>query len=304
MIGRVVEIATDGVHLSVDRGFMVVSQDHERIGQVALDDVAALVIHGHGATWSANLTARLADRGVPIVICGSNHAPVALVWPIEGHYEQGRRMQAQAEASRPLRKRLWKELVRSKILAQADAIKAFGTRSGALRDLAGRVRSGDPENIEGTAARRYWPLMMGEDFRRDRKSGGANAMLNYGYMVLRAATARSILAAGLHPSLSVHHESRGNALRLADDLMEPFRPYVDGTVKNLLETAGGELDRDAKAAIVKVTALDLEGPKGASPLQTCLDRLATSLALIYMGDRKALELPGPALALFNQFNKP
>jgi len=146
--------------------------------------------------------------------------------------------------------------------------------------------------------------MMGEDFRRDRKSGGANAMLNYGYMILRAATARSILAAGLHPSLSVHHESRGNALRLADDLMEPFRPYVDGIVRNLLETVGDELTKDAKAAIVRVTTLDLEGPKGASPLQTCIDRLATSLALVYMGERSVLELPGPALALFNQFKKP
>jgi CRISPR-associated protein Cas1 len=189
MIGRVVEIATDGVHLSVDRGFMTVSQDHKKIGQVALDDISALVIHGHGATWSANLTARLADRGVPIVICGSNHAPIALVWPIEGHFEQGRRMQAQADAAKPVRKRLWQKLVRSKILAQADALKAFGLRSGALRDLVVKVRSGDPENIESRAARRYWPLMMGEDFRRDRKSDGANAMLNYGYMILRTATA-------------------------------------------------------------------------------------------------------------------
>jgi len=301
MIGRIVEIATDGVHLSVDRGFMAVSQNREKIGQVALDDISALVVHGHGATWSANLTARLADRGVPMVICGSNHSPVALLWPIDGHYEQGRRMQAQAEAPRPLRKRLWRSLVKAKILAQADALEAFGKRSGALRDLAGKVRSGDPQNIEGAAARRYWPLMMGNDFRRDRDSGGANAMLNYGYMILRAATARSILAAGLHPSLSVHHESRGTALRLADDVMEPFRPYVDGIVKKLLATSGDGLDRDAKAAIVKVTTLDLEGPMGASPLQMCLDRLATSLALVYMGQRDDLELPGPSLALFNVF---
>jgi CRISP-associated protein Cas1 len=302
MIGRVIEIETDGVHLSVERGFMVVAQDHERIGQIVLDDISALIIHGHGATWTANLTARLADRGVPIVICGSNHSPIALVWPIDGHYEQGRRMQNQAEASRPLRKRLWKELVRSKILAQSDALKVAGKRSGALRELARKVRSGDPENIEGTAARRYWLLMMGDNFRRDRSLEGANAMLNYGYMVLRAATARSILAAGLHPSLSVHHESRGNALRLADDLMEPFRPYVDGTVKELIETCGDKLDKNAKARIVKVTTLDLEGPKGLSPLQTCLDRLATSLALVYMGERKHLDLPRPTLSLFSQSN--
>ena len=121
-------------------------------------------------------------------------------------------MQAQAEASLPTRKRLWKTLVKAKISAQADALDMVGHRSGALRDLARKVRSGDPDNIEGMAARRYWTQMMGDGFRRDRGAGGANALLNYGYMVLRAATARSILAAGLHPSLSIHHQSRGTAL--------------------------------------------------------------------------------------------
>jgi len=255
MIGRIVEISTDGSHLSVSRGFMTVRQDQEVIGQIALDDMAALIVHGHGASWTANLTSRLAERGVPIVLCGSNHSPVALVWPIDGNNEQGRRMQAQADVNKPMRKRLWKEIVKCKILAQADALKAFGLRSGALRDLAAKVRSGDPENIEGKAARRYWRLMMGEEFRRDRNLDGVNAMLNYGYMVLRAATARSIIAAGLHPSLSIHHESRGNALRLSDDLMEPFRPYVDGIVRSLQETTGCELDQDAKASLVKVTSL-------------------------------------------------
>lgn len=291
MIGRIVEVASDGVHLAVDRGFMTVSRDREKTSQIALDDIAALVINCHGATWSANLTARLSERGAPMVICGSNHAPIALVWPIDGHYEQGRRMQAQAEASLPTRKRLWKTLVKAKISAQADALDMVGHRSGALRDLARKVRSGDPDNIEGMAARRYWTQMMGDGFRRDRGAGGANALLNYGYMVLRAATARSILAAGLHPSLSIHHQSRGTALRLADDLMEPFRPFVDGIVKRLLETVGDGLDRDAKAALVSVTTLDLEGPRGVSPLQTCLDRLATSLALIYMEKKGQLVLP-------------
>lgn len=303
MIGRIVEIATDGVHLSVRRGFMVVSENREETGRVALDNLSALVIHGHGATWTANLTARLAERGVPIVICGSNHDPVALVWPIDGHFEQGRRMQAQAEAALPLRKRIWKELVQAKIIAQGEALDFYGQRSGALKVLATKVRSGDPDNLEARAARRYWPLMLGREFRRDQKEDGVNAMLNYGYMILRAATARSILAAGLHPSLSVHHESRGNALRLADDLMEPFRPYVDRIVRQLADAAGNELDRETKAALVKVTTIDLEGPKGASPLQTCLDRLCTSLAMVYLGERKKLELPGPALALFSRQNR-
>ena len=277
---------------------MLVSRNGEQVGQVALDDIAALVINCHGATWSANLTARLSQRGTPIIICGSNHVPVALVWPIDGHYEQGRRMQAQADATLPTRKRLWQAIVRAKIAAQADALDAMGEQSAALRRLVRKVRSGDPENVESQAARRYWPLMMGPDFRRDRKAKDINAMLNYGYMILRSATARSILAAGLHPSLAIHHQSRGTALRLADDLMEPFRPLVDGAVVKLAKATENTLDRDAKAALARITTLDLEGPKGASPLQTCMDRFATSLAQVYMKRRTQLELPGPPLALF------
>ena len=155
MIGRIVEVSSDGVHLAVHRGFMTVSRDREKASQIALDDIAALVINCHGATWSANLTARLSERGAPIVICGSNHAPVALVWPIDGHYEQGRRMQAQAEASLPVRKRLWQTIVKAKISAQADALEAVGQRSRALRTLIRKVRSGDPDNIEAAAARQY-----------------------------------------------------------------------------------------------------------------------------------------------------
>lgn len=298
MIGRIVEIASDGAYLAVKRGFMIVRLDGTQVGQIALDDIAALVINCHGATWSANLTTRLSERGAPIVVCGSNHVPVALVWPIHGHYEQGRRMEAQAEASLPTRKRLWKTLVRAKIAAQADALDTFGEHSAGVRRLIRRVRSGDPDNIEGMAARRYWPLMMGREFRRDRSADGINSMLNYGYMILRSATARSIVAAGLHPSLAIHHQSRGTALRLADDLMEPFRPLVDGIVKRVAAKSGDSLDRDAKAALAKVTTLDLQGPKGASPLQTCLDRLATSLAQVYMKDKSEMELPGQPLALF------
>ncbi len=295
MIGRIVEVATDGVHLSVERGFIAVSQDREKIGQVALDDVSALVVHGHGATFSANLVTRLAERGTPIVMCGPNHAPVALVWPIDGHHEQGLRMDAQIQAAKPLQKRLWRDLIKCKIAMQSFVLDTTGGKGAPLRDMAKRVRVGDPDNLEAQAARRYWTALFGADFRRDRAESGKNAFLNYGYMVLRASAARSIIAAGLHPSLSIQHISRGTALRLADDLMEPFRPFVDWRVAQLALQNSTKLDPQTKAALAAVTSLDLQGPTGISPLQVCLDRLATSLAQIYLGERKALELPGPPL---------
>src|SRR5690606_23811486 len=147
-----------------------------------------------------------------------NQAPSSLLWPVRGHYEQGRRMEAQAGASRPLLKRTWRDLVSAKIAAQAAVLEATTGKDAQLARMAGEVRSGDSGNLEAQAARRYWNALFGSDFLRDRQAEGINSALNYGYTVLRAGTARSILAAGLHPSLSVHHASRGDALRLADDL--------------------------------------------------------------------------------------
>lgn len=144
----------------------------------------------------------------------------------------------------------------------------------------------------------------GNNFRRDRDGEGINSLLNYGYTVLRAATARSILAAGLHPSLSLHHRSRGTALRLADDLMEPFRPYVDLTVCGLRSGGVEALNEETKSALVAVITMDLEGPQGASPLQVCLDRLAGCLAQIYIGERDALDLPAPPLPLLGVVRRP
>ncbi len=296
-LGRIVEVARDGVHLSVERGFLKLSREGERLGEVALDDIGAVVVHGHGASFSANVCARLADRGAPLVICGPNHAPKAMLWAVGGHHDQGRRMQAQADASLPVRKRLWRDIVKAKITAQVDALERIGSAAPALRQLARTVKSGDPENVEAQAARRYWPLMLGEKFRRDRAASGANALLNYGYTVLRAGAARATLAAGLHPSLALHHVSRGDALRLADDLMEPFRPWVDLTVRRLADAGEIELTPEVKAALAEVMTLDLAGPRGLSPLQACLNRLAVSLAQVFLKERSGLELPGPPLAL-------
>lgn len=297
MIGRIVDISTDGVHLSVHRGFLQVSKDSEKLGQIAVEDIGAVIVHAHGATFSANLITRLAEQGAALVVCASNHTPIACLWPLDTHHGQGFRMQAQAEASRPLKKRLWQDLIKAKISAQAWALKYRGEPSGDLEAFARKVRSGDADNLEAQAAKRYWTRIMGPDFRRDRTQDGANALMNYGYSVLRAASARAILAAGLHPSLSICHQSRGTALRLADDIMEPFRPYVDVLVCHLINKGHDTVDLTAKTALANLTALDLHGAKGISPLQTCLDRLCSSLAQIYLAERSDLELPGPPMAL-------
>ncbi len=163
--------------------------------------------------------------------------------------------------------------------------------------MSRKVRSGDPDNVEAEAARRYWPLLLGAEFRRDRDSGGANALLNYGYAVLRAGVARAVFAAGLHPGAGLMHSNRSNPMVLVDDLMEPFRPLVDREVWRLVKAGKLDLDSEAKVALARIMVLDLSTRFGLSPLMVCAERLAQSLARAYAGEGNELDLPFPALPL-------
>jgi CRISPR-associated protein Cas1 len=297
MVGRVVEVATDGRHLAVERGFLTVAEKGSEVGRVPLDDLAAVIANAHGLTYSNNLLVTLAARGVPVVLCGPNHSPAALVWPVDGHHAQSGRMGDQAEASGPLKKRLWQQIVQAKILAQGATLASVGAEAGGFRLLARKVRTGDPGNVEAEAARRYWPLLLGSDFRRDTDGSGLNGLLNYGYAVLRAATARAVMAAGLHPSLGLKHANRGNPMVLVDDLMEPFRPLVDLEVHRLKGEGAVDVDPDTKAALARIAVIDLPAEEGLSPLMICLERLAGSLAKAFAGETDRLVLPKPGLPL-------
>ena len=210
MIGRVIEIASEGRHLARSRGSMTVSGDGVEDGRVPLDDIAVLLCNARGLTYSNGLMTELARRGVGVVLCGPNYLPVAWLWPLEGHHVQALRMRCQLEASKPLCKRLWQSIVRAKIVQQHNTLDLLDIPGGSLKSMVRRVRSGDPDNVEAQAARRYWPMLFGSDFRRDRFGDMPNPLLNYGYTVLRAAVARAIVSAGLHPSLGIHHHNRAN----------------------------------------------------------------------------------------------
>lgn len=297
MVGRVVEIATDGRHLSIFRGFLVVAERGEEVGRIAIDDVAAVVANAHGLTYTNNALVELSARGVPIVLCGANHMPAAIVWPVDAHHIQTGRMNDQVAASLPLKKRLWTQLVRAKILAQGAALAAAGAPSGGFYLLSRKIRSGDPGNVEAEAARRYWPLLFGKEFHRDQGGDGINGLLNYGYAVLRAGIARAVMAAGLHPSFGLMHSNRSNPMVLIDDLMEPFRPTVDREVRRLVNDGTTKVDPDAKAALARIMVIDLPTTLGLSPLMICAERLAQSLARAYAGEADSLDLPLPALPL-------
>ncbi len=289
---RIVDIGTEGLHLSAYRGFLIVAKDRAEVGRVALDDVHAVILHAHGCTWTGNLVAALAERGAPIVFCGTNHSPIAVTLPIDGHHGQGARMRAQWDAGKPLHKQLWCRIVKAKIVMQGSLL-AFhdAPGAGAFDLIARRVRSGDPDNLEAQSARRYWPALMGADFRRDRAADGANALLNYGYAVMRATVARAIVAAGLHPTIGIFHANRGNAFALADDLIEPFRPLVDALVVSMLGQGVEALDPSLKRRFAQLIAFDVRIGEESSPVSVAAQRLAQSLA-------RSFETNASELALF------
>jgi len=184
MQNRIIEITTDGVHVSLYRGFVKLSKKGEEVGRVGLPDVGAIIIRGYGASVSTNLVARLASEKIPVLLCGPNQSPSAMVWPIDTHHAQGHIIEAQASLTQPQKKRLWQSLIKAKINAQANALMACGEEARDLLEIAGRVRSGDPDNQEAFAARRYWPRIMGavdKEFSRKTEGGGLNRWLNYGY---------------------------------------------------------------------------------------------------------------------------
>ena len=294
---QIIDIATDGRHLSRDRGFLKLSQESAEIGRTPLDQVTGVIVHAHGTTWSTALLTALADHGAPVVLCGSNHVPHSILLPLEGNHAQGGRIRAQWQATVPMLKQAWKLIVVAKIKMQAAALESIGEAPTTLSMMARRVASGDSRNVEAQAARYYWPLMMGRQFRRNIDSKDVNSLLNYGYTILRTATVRAVVAAGLHPSIGLHHSNQSNAFALAYDLMEPFRPLVDCTARSIAHSRGSDVDNEAKTSLARLIATDVPLGESITPVSLALMKLASSLGQSFENRELALKLPEPPNAL-------
>ena len=288
---RIIDISSENLHLGVYRGFLIIQQDGSEIARVAFDDIAGLITHSHGLTWSNTVFVRLAERQIPVIICAANHAPVTCLWPIEGHHLQASRMRMQVATKLPLKKQAWQKIIARKIEMQAAVLGSLNLDMGALQKLAKQVRSGDPQNIEAQAARRYWGLVFNKKFKRDKHGDGINGLLNYGYIVLRAIVSRAICAAGLHPSFGIHHSNQGNAFALADDLMEPYRALVDRQVISLVNAGIDEVTPVAKTVLASISSLDMETDDGFSPLSVQISKFVYSLVHSFESRQLQLELP-------------
>ena len=293
MIRRTVEVSTPS-YLHVEHAQLVIERDGDRVGEVPLEDLGVLVVDNSGAVLSEGLLAACAENDATVVFCDEKHLPNAVLLPLTGHSVQAETIRAQTAMTLPLRKRLWQQVVQGKITAQAEVLRGHTGSAAPLGAMIAKVRSGDPDSMEAQAARAYWPRLFGPDFRRDRSAEGVNTLLNYGYAVLRAAAARAVCAAGLHPSVSLHHHNRYDALCLASDLMEPVRPLVDRTVRRMLdenEGAAPPLDKHAKPPLLSVLSEGVLVGEREFPLLIAMQMLAASLRRAAVGGKGRLEIP-------------
>lgn len=296
MTDRILDLSECPARLRVRFAQLVIERENLPETSLPLVDVAVVLAAHPQVSYTQAVLAGLAESGGAFVACNHQHLPVGMFLPLQAHHRQTQRFAAQAKAAVPLRKRLWRQIVCAKIAAQAKTLQSLFGQDFGLRALIPQVRSGDTSNVEARAARRYWPQLFADSrFRRAPDVEDQNIPLNYGYGVLRAIVARAICAAGLHPSVGIHHHNRSNPYCLADDLMEPFRPIVDRAVAELCaqQDVVGELDRAAKQHLISALTVRYELDAARRTLFDTVGRLAASLADAFEGRGDRLELPEP-----------
>ena len=295
-VKRVVDVSSDA-RLSLTRGQLVIRRTDEADALVPVEDIGVLMLDNPALTCSQRLLAACAENGAAVLFCDARHLPAAMLVPFAGHSLHTRILSEQVAATAPAKKRIWREIVREKIRRQAEVYgRATGRNPKELSGLADLVRSGDPDNVESRAARFYWPALFGRQFRRNADAAGVNSLLNYGYAVLRAATARAVAGAGLHPALGVHHRNQYDPFCLADDLMEPLRPLADWRVWQIARECGEktpEIHPDTKRALLEILYAPSDFSGMRMPLMSAMHHCAAGLRRALTGERKTLAFPRP-----------
>lgn len=296
MIKRSILVASRTYISTKNRQIVLRVDGREDEVTVPAEDIGYMEFDSLQSTITTAAMAVLAAEGATVAICDARHHPVALLHPMEGNTLHAERLRKQIACKRAVKGRLWQSIVRAKIRNQARVLDILGDPSPALSRREAKVLTGDSTNQEGVAARFYWQTTL-RPFRtrRDPDGNHPNAMLNYGYAVLRAATARAIVASGLHPALGIKHSNRNNGFALADDLMEPYRPFVDLIV---LPCALGyehleELTPIVKRQILELLVMDTQSSIGRRPLLNSVMHAATALSRSFDTQSDMLDFPVP-----------
>jgi len=267
----------------------------EETRTVPIEDIGVLIIDHQQITITQALITKLLANNVALITCDNSHHPTGLLLNLDGHTLQSAKFQAQVEASVPLKKQLWQQTVAAKINNQAAMLESIRIPAKNLRNWAGEVKSGDSDNHEAVAAAYYWKNIFPDflEFKRYREGPPPNNLLNYGYAILRAITARSIVASGLLPTLGIFHKNQYNAYCLADDMMEPYRPFVDKLVVNIVNLNGKflELTPAMKKDLLNLPAMDVIINEEKSPLMVAVQKTTASLAKCFEGKQRKILYP-------------
>ena len=264
----------------------------EKRGSIPIEDMALLLLDNHQVTISTQLITKLQGNNVAIITTDAHHLPSGMMLPIYGHSEYSERIKYQLQASEPLKKQLWKQTVEQKIKNQQSLLQLFEKPTKNMEVYINNVKSGDTTNMEGIAAQHYWKYLF-DDFTRERFGGEPNNMLNFGYAILRSIVARALVSSGLLPVLGIFHKNKYNPYCLADDIMEPYRPFVDKMVYNYIaqNPLPTELNREVKAYLLQIATHDVVIGGKVRPLMVAVTTTTASLYKCYKGERRLIVYP-------------
>lgn len=297
MIKRTIYLGNPS-YLSLSKKQLYIRQkadQEEQVSSIPIEDIGLVIADHPQITITHGLITALQENNTAILWCGANHMPLSINLPLQANDTFTAKVRYQVNASDPLKKQLWKQTVVSKIKNQTRVLDRLGFPSGKLEELASQVKSGDQDNAEGQAAAIYWQYLLSDyEVKRGRYEGGPNALFNYGYAILRAVMARSLVGSGCLPVLGIHHRNQYNPYCLADDVMEPYRPIVDWHIVQYLTQNPeyeGKLSKNEKAYLLNIPVLDVHISGKASPLMVGAQRTTASLVKCYEGKSRKIHYP-------------
>ena len=274
------------------KNLQLVIKTETRESTIPIEDIGYLVIDHPEIYLSIPALNLLIDNNTAVIICNTNHLPNGMFLNLNSHHIQQEIFKNQINASAPLKKQLWQQTITEKITNQGKLLQKITLKTNNFEFLASKVLSGDSSNMEGVAANFYWKSFFEHNFKRERFGDYPNNFLNYGYAILRAATARALSGSGLLNTLGIHHKSKYNAFALADDIMEPFRPIVDEKVAEIMQNySEQELNTAIKAELLQILTRTVYFKEEKSPLMVALQKTASSLQQCYTGERKKIKYP-------------
>lgn len=295
MIKRTLYFGTPAYLKTKDEQLVFESTETGETKSTPIEDIGIVILDHQQITVSQALITKLLASNVAFITCDNTHHPTGLLLNLDGNTLQSQKFQAQVEATVPLKKQLWQQTVSVKLNNQASMLESIRVPAKNLRNWAGEVKSGDSENHEATAAAYYWKRLFPDflEFRRERYGPPPNNLLNYGYAILRAVVARSLVSSGLLPTLGIFHKNQYNAYCLADDVMEPYRPFVDKSVVNIVRMNGKflELTPNMKKELLGVPAMDVRINDEKSPLMVAVQKTTASLAKCFEGKQRKILYP-------------